>query len=188
MLVQLSGVPGAGKSTLARGLADATGSVVVDTDVLKSAIIASGVSVAAAGPATYATALALARDILEQGRSVVLDSPCRYADLLDAGIRIASEAGVRYGFIELRVQDWSVVRARLDARSPRASQVTSGSEPAPGTEWEFGTPEATLLAWQEQLVRPRADWLMLTAEAPTTNNLKAALCYLDVEHAPSRIS
>lgn len=188
MLVQLSGVPGAGKSTLARSVANATRFVVVDTDVLKSSLIASGVSVAAAGPATYQAPLALAADLLEQGKSVVVDSPCRYTELLNSGIRLAGEAGVRYGFIELRVRDWAVVLARLDARSPRASQVASGSAPVTGTEWEFGTPEATLLAWQEQLVHPGADWLRLQAEAPTKDNLEEALRYLNAEQSPSGIS
>jgi predicted kinase len=74
--------------------------VVLDTDVLKSALIAGGVPVASAGAPTYAAALALSRDLVAQGRSVILDSPCRYQELLDGGQAIAHDAGVRYGFIE----------------------------------------------------------------------------------------
>jgi predicted kinase len=133
VLVQLSGVPGAGKSTLARAIAESTGFVVVDTDVLKSSLITSGVSLAAAGSATYAAALALAQDLLDQGRSVVLDSPCRYRQLLDVGSRIASEVGVRYAFIELWTQDWSVVVARLNGLAARVSQVASGRAPRHAT-------------------------------------------------------
>ncbi|MFC7725448.1 AAA family ATPase [Nocardioides sp. GCM10028917] len=107
VLVQLSGVPGSGKSRLATSIAEATGFVVVDTDVLKSSIVGSGVPVAAAGPVTYGAALALAQDLLEQGRTVVLDSPCRYQQLLDSGRRKAGAHGVRYAFIELWVRDWS---------------------------------------------------------------------------------
>ena len=178
MLVQLSGVPGSGKSTIARSVAGATGFVVVDTDVLKSSIIDSGVTIAAAGPVTYAAALALAEDLLEQGRGVLLDSPCRYQDLLDSGRQIAHADGVRYAFIELWVQDWSAVMARLDARSPRPSQVASATAPVPGTEWEFGTAEETLATWQTQLVRPEHDWLRLNAESAANQNLSAALRYL----------
>lgn len=178
MLVQLSGVPGAGKSTLARAIAQATGLVVLDTDVVKSSLVGSGVSISAAGSATYAAALALTEDLLQQGKGVILDSPCRYLQLLDAGARIATEAGVRYGLIELWVRDWSVVMTRLDSRVPKVSQVASGSAPVPGTNWEFGTAEATLVAWQEQLVHPEVDWLRLHAEAPTRDNLAEALRYL----------
>ena len=159
VLVQLSGVPGSGKSRLARSIAEATGFVVVDTDVLKSSIVGSGVPVAAAGPVTYGAALALAQDLLEQGRTVVLDSPCRYRQLLDSGRRKAGALGVRYAFIELWVRDWSVVLGRLDERSPRVSQVASATAPVPGTEWEFGTPAATLEAWQNELIHPEHDWL-----------------------------
>jgi predicted kinase len=171
-------VPGSGKSTLARSVAGATDFVVVDTDVLKSSIIDSGVSTAAAGRVTYATALALAGDLLVQGRGVLLDSPCRYQELLESGRELAQASGVRYAFIELWVQDWSAVLARLDARSPRLSQVASATAPVPGTEWEFGTAEETLATWQTQLVRPEHDWLRLNAESAADQNFRAALRYL----------
>ena len=178
MLVQLSGVPGSGKSSLARSVAGVTGFVVIDTDVLKSSIIDSGVTVAAAGPVTYTAALALAQDLLEQGRGVLLDSPCRYQELLDSGRQIAHAHGVRYAFIELWVRDWAAVLARLDARSPRPSQVASATAPVPGTEWEFGTAEETLAAWQTQLVRPELDGLRLNSESAADQNLGEALSYL----------
>jgi predicted kinase len=178
VLVQLSGVPGSGKSTLARAVAGATGSVVLDTDVLKSSIVQSGVPVADAGPVTYAAALALAQDLLGQGRSVLLDSPCRYRELLDSGQQIARACGVRYAFIELWVRDWPVVLARLDDRSSKPSQVASATAPVPGTRWEFGTAQETLATWQTQLVRPHRDWLRLAAEGAANQNLRAALHYL----------
>ena len=178
MLVQLSGVPGSGKSTLARGLSATAGLVVLDTDVLKSALIDGGVAVAAAGRPAYLAALALAEDLLAQGRSVVVDSPCRYPALLDAGRDIARDAGVRYAFIELWATEVSFLLARLDTRAPRISQVASATDPVAGTEWELGTPEATLRAWQSQLVRPEEDWLRLDAQQPAASILAAALSYL----------
>ncbi|GAA5112627.1 hypothetical protein GCM10023339_15960 [Alloalcanivorax gelatiniphagus] len=159
-------------------MAAATGFVVVDTDVLKSSIIGSGVSVTSAGAVTYAAALALARDLMEQGRSVVLDSPCRYEALLDSGRTTAHACGARYAFIELWVTDWSVVLDRLDRRSARPSQVASATEPVPGTSWENGTAEATLRAWQTQLVRPDTGGLRLSAESQLERNLAAAIAYV----------
>jgi len=171
-------VPGSGKSTLARSVAAATGFVVLDTDVLKSSIVGSGVSVEAAGPVTYAAALALAQDLLEQGRSVLLDSPCRYQKLLDSGRQIAHAHGVRYAFVELWVQDWAAVLHRLDERSPKHSQVVSATAPVAGTDWEFATAQETLATWQTQLVRPEHDWLRLDAGNAVKDNLRAALRYL----------
>lgn len=178
MLVQLSGVPGVGKSRLARSIAAASNLVVLDTDVLKSSLIHSHVPVAQAGAVTYAAILAIARDLLEQGQDVLLDSPCRYQELLESGQQIASDHGVRYAFIELWVQDWTTVLARLDARSPMPSQVASATAPVPGTAWEFGTAEETLANWQSQLVRPEHDWLRLAAESASKHNVRAALRYL----------
>ena len=91
---------------------------------------------ALAGRPTYAAALALAADLVAQGRSVVLDSPCRYPQLLAAGQRLARDAGVRYAFIELWASDISALLPRLDRRRPLASQVASSTDPVPGTDWE----------------------------------------------------
>src|SRR5688572_14207341 len=72
VLLQLSGVPGSGKSTLARGLSAALGLVVLDTDVVKSALLSRDLGVGAAGPASYGVVLALAADLLTQGHEVVI--------------------------------------------------------------------------------------------------------------------
>lgn len=181
VLLQLSGVPGAGKSTLARAIAEVTPFVVIDTDVLKSALIHAGLSPVMAGPATYAAALAVAADLLAQGSSVVLDSPCRYRELLVEGVTIARDAGVRYGFVELWAEDVSVLLARLDRRTPKISQLASATDPVPGTDWEFGTGEATLQGWQRQLVHPESDCLRLDAEAPSDENLARVLGYLGMD-------
>ena len=150
----------------------------MDTDVLKSALIGSGISISDAGPATYSGALALSKSLLEQGRRVILDSPCRYLELLDGGRGIATRAGVPYKFIEVWAADTVVLLPRLDTRQPLVSQVASSAEPVPGTSWEFGTAAATLAAWREQLVRPGEDWLRLDAENASESNLALALEYL----------
>jgi predicted kinase len=160
MLLQLSGVPGAGKSTLARSLASDLDLVVLDSDVVKSALMATDVPFAAAGPATYAAVLAVAADLLAQGRSVVVDSPCRYAELLAAGQQVAADAEVPYRLLELWADDPAELLPRLTARAARPSQVTPAVSP-----WELGTPAETLRGWQEQLVRPETGWLRVDALA-----------------------
>ncbi|WP_165356756.1 AAA family ATPase [Nocardioides zhouii] len=85
MLVQMSGIPGTGKSTLAARLGERLGYVVLDTDVVKSALLRSGIPLEQSGRATYAATLDVAAHLLAQGQSVILDSPCRYPELLDAG-------------------------------------------------------------------------------------------------------
>ena len=171
----MSGIPGTGKSTLARAIGDTLGMVVLDTDVVKSALLRSGVPLQPAGPATYAVALGLAADLLSQGHAVVLDSPCRYRELLEDGQRTALDAGVAYRLVELWVDDVASVLPRLDARTPRPSQVASASQPPEGADWESGTPLATLSAWQDQLVRPTDGWIRLDATRPVEENLVRAL-------------
>jgi predicted kinase len=173
MLLQLSGVPGTGKSTLARGLAAGLDLVVLDTDVVKSALLSTDVSLRDAGRATYAAVLALAGDLLAQGRSVVVDSPCRYVDLLAAGQRVAADAGVPYRLIELWADDPADLLTRLTARDARPSQVTPAVP-----EWELGTPADTLRGWQEQLVHPPTGCLRVDALLPPEAVLDRAVAYL----------
>jgi predicted kinase len=179
VLVQLSGVPGSGKSTLARGLSETLGLVVLDTDVVKSALLSRDLGVEAAGPASYGVVLALVADLLAQGHQVVIDSPCRYPALLKSGQEVAEAAGVPYRFVELRIEDPAALLPRLDGRVPRPSQVASSSDPVPGTGWEHGTAEATMRAWQEQLVRPQDGYVRLDAALPPDELLHAALTGLE---------
>lgn len=179
MLIQLSGVPGSGKSTLARAIAVSRRSVVVDTDVIKSALLSEAIPFGEAGRATYAAALALAGDLLAQAHDVVLDSPCRYPELLESGMTAARTAGVPYGFIELTTDDLPLLLSRLDRRTPRRSQVASSTEPVVGTTWELGTAEATLTAWQHQLVRPERGALTLDAALDVTQHMALVTPYLD---------
>ena len=178
MLVQLSGVPGSGKSTLGRALARERGYVVLDTDVVKSALMEAGVAFVPAGRAAYLTVLAQARDLLAQGRRVVVDSPCRRRSLLETGRRIATDTGVRYGLLELWADDVATLLPRLEARAALPSQVTL-ARAAGGTPWEEGTVIATLAAWQRQMLRPPAGWLRLDAHAPVTENVRRAVAHLD---------
>ena len=178
MLIQLSGVPGSGKSTLARAISVSRGAVVLDTDVLKSALLVEGIALADAGRATYAGTVALAADLLEQGHDVLVDSPCGYPELLAATTAAASAAGVPFAFIELRTDDVGLLLSRLDRRLAKRSQVASATKPAAGTDWEFGTAEATLTTWQQQLVRPERGALTLDAALDPAQQLRLVDEYL----------
>lgn len=69
--IQMSGVPGAGKSTIASAVARQTGAVVIDHDVTKSALLVAAVPADLAGRASYDVLDALARHLLQQGHSVI---------------------------------------------------------------------------------------------------------------------
>ena len=90
MLVQMSGAPGSGKSTIARAVAAERGLVVIDHDVVKNAQLAAGLSFTQAGKLSYAVLLALAEDLLLQRQRVIIDSPCFYDELLEGGRAVAA--------------------------------------------------------------------------------------------------
>ena len=120
MLVQMSGAPGSGKSTIARRLAHERGLVILYHDVVKAAQLAAGLPFAQAGRLSYAVLLGLAEDLLRQGHRVVIDSPCFYDELLDCGQSIAARAGVAYRYIECVTDDLEVLDRRLRAHPRRA--------------------------------------------------------------------
>ena len=66
--LQMSGVPGSGKTTVARAVAEATEAVIIDHDVSKSALLNANVPVEIAGPASYQVLQALGSHLLNQGR------------------------------------------------------------------------------------------------------------------------
>jgi len=122
IFVQMSGAPGSGKSTIARSLAPLIGAVVIDHDITKTALLDWDIPVEAAGRASYGVLDALARDLLSQGRSVIFDSPCFYADLLERGLSLARAFGARYRYIECVVTDTEMLDRRLQARDTQRSQ------------------------------------------------------------------
>src|SRR5699024_2792240 len=85
-LVLVGGLPGTGKSTLAAGLADALGAVLIRSDVVRKELAGLSSDDSAPAPygagiyaptwtdATYHEVLRRAREALERGQTVVLDA------------------------------------------------------------------------------------------------------------------
>ena len=123
--LQMSGMPGTGKSTLAKAIARRMGCVVVDHDVVKSALLrATGNDLSSdqAGKISYAIDWDLIDYYLDQGHSVILDSPCIYDVALITGQRLAKKYGIPYKYIECQLKDMTQIDARLRRRSALLSQ------------------------------------------------------------------
>lgn len=178
LLVQMSGAPGTGKSTVARAIGSRTGAAVLDHDVTKSALLGAGVE-AVAGHASYQVLLALARSLLDQGVSVVLDSPCYYQELLDAGLSMAADTGACYRYVECATEDLADLTRRLRDRPRLRSQVqdlAAASARSAGGEMLSG--EELFREWIRNMKRPAHSYLRVDTSRPLGDCLPTVFAFL----------
>ena len=120
-LITFGGLPGTGKTTIARELARRLKAVYLRIDTLEHSLAASGAVVLAdLGPGGYLAAAALAVDNLNNGVAVVVDSVNPFAATRTIWRRAAGEAGVECFGIEVFCSDIREHRRRVEERSPDA--------------------------------------------------------------------
>ena len=131
-VIQMHGEPGSGKSTLARALGRSLGAVVLDKDVVKSALLRTDIHDPEAGAAAYEAYFALAESVLRQDYSIILDNPVFYPSIEAHGIRIAEDCGAMYIMVECRCDDSVELGRRLAARERLESQPVVPGHPQAG--------------------------------------------------------
>lgn len=114
MLVVLSGLPGVGKTTIARALADALGAVHVRIDSIEQALRSAGLKVEGEG---YRVAYAVTEDNLRLGRIVVADCVNPWPLTREEWRSVAVRAGVRAVDVEIVCSDRDEHRRRIESRS-----------------------------------------------------------------------
>lgn len=124
-LIQMSGYPGAGKSTVAANLSRRIPALVVDHDVIKSGILESGCDWGLASKLTYGVGKAMAEYYLQNGHSVLLDSACFYPEIIISGKALAEKYNAEYWYVECKVDDNGALENRLQMRVSHRSQRTS---------------------------------------------------------------
>ncbi|MGN7476347.1 AAA family ATPase [Solibacillus silvestris] len=126
--VQMSGFPGSGKSTLALEIARRTDCIVIDHDIVKSALLNSvaetGIDGKLAGKISYDIDFSLVGFYLSQGRSVILDSPCLYDEMVEKGMEVSRKYSVNYKYIECYLSDLAEINNRLKNRERKISQIS----------------------------------------------------------------
>ncbi|MEU4604121.1 AAA family ATPase [Kribbella sp. NPDC023972] len=177
-LLQMSGVPGSGKSTVAAYVVDTYRAVAVDYDVIRSAVLDAGFDVPSSAKAAYEVMYAQARHVLAQGHSVVMDSPCFWPRILTEGMEIAGEHDAAYRYIECQVRDLKVLDERL-RRRPRLRSHRRGVDYPPvdlGDELVDG--EALFRNGMDRVQRPSGDYLQLDMHRPLSEVLPEVDIYL----------
>lgn len=116
LLLQMHGEPGSGKTTLARALAPEIPAIHLDKDVVMTAMIRSRIPAEVSGPLSYETLWAFAASLLEQGHSVIIDSPAYWPEIERSGMRVARESSAAYVMIETACTDGAEIDRRLASR------------------------------------------------------------------------
>ena len=123
----MSGFPGSGKSTLSREIAKRTGAIIIDHDIVKSALLNSidevSIDGKLAGKISYNIDWPLVEFHLSRGHSVILDSPCLYEELIDKGTKLSVKYNVKYKYIECYLDDFKEINYRLKNRERMISQI-----------------------------------------------------------------
>jgi predicted kinase len=117
MLTILGGLPGSGKTTIARELARQIGAVHVRIDSIEQAIRDSGALSGAVNDAGYRAGYAVAEDNLRIGRTVIADSVNPLALTRDAWVAVANRAHVIAIEIEVTCSDAKEHRQRVETRA-----------------------------------------------------------------------
>ncbi|MGR9294641.1 AAA family ATPase [Rhizobium leguminosarum] len=115
MLIIFGGLPGSGKTTIARALAERLNAVHVRVDTIEQAIRASGIA-DDAGPAGYIVAYGIAGDNLTLGRTVIADSVNPLRITRSAWLSVAQAAGVTAAEVEVVCSDKAEHRYRVETR------------------------------------------------------------------------
>jgi predicted kinase len=115
--VVFAGLPGSGKSVLARGVADAIGATYLRIDSIESAIVATLMPFRD-NPVGYVIAERVAADQLAGGRDVVADAVNGVAAARDGWVALAERTGATLQFVEVRCSDAAEHRRRVESRGP----------------------------------------------------------------------
>jgi predicted kinase len=138
-LVISSGLPGVGKTGIARELASRIGAVHLRIDSIEQAMRSSQDSSRSLDDAGYRVAYALAEDNLRNGLTVIANSVNPIQLTRDAWVEVAKSAGVRAIEVEIQCSEVVEHRRRVEARTA-------------------DLPGLKLPAWEEVLSREYAPW------------------------------
>ncbi len=117
MLIVLGGLPGVGKTAIARELARAAGALHLRIDSIEQAIRQSALRVEVVEDAGYRAAYVVAEDNLKLGLTVIADSVNPLRATRAAWAAVATRAHVPIVEVEIMCSDTDEHRRRVEART-----------------------------------------------------------------------
>lgn len=117
MLIQICGLPGTGKSTLAARLAGRRPVVLLGIDVIEAAMWRNGLTPGQTGVAAYSVAHAVALPHLRRGQTVVADAVSAVGPARQGWRGTAEHGGVPLRVIETVCPDPAEHRRRVETRT-----------------------------------------------------------------------
>ncbi|MFF4113346.1 AAA family ATPase [Streptomyces sp. NPDC001714] len=117
MLIVIGGLPGTGKTTLARLLAARIDAVHLRIDTIEQGIVRSGLAQHPVGPAGYVIGYALAEEHLRQGLTVIAESVNPLAVTRDSWQSVGIRTAVDVVEVEVVCSDPAEHRDRVTTRS-----------------------------------------------------------------------
>jgi len=174
----MAGTSGVGKTTLAQRIASQTGAVVVDMDVIKSAALEAGTAWDMSGRVGYRVSHALADSLLNQGFSIILDSPCRFDFIVDSGTELAAKHKIPYAFIECVLTDADELNRRmLNRKRQRSQRLAPDQAPADASTDAMMDDKGSVIAHETKY--PKCPWLQVDTSEPMEQVLAKSLVYLE---------
>ncbi len=116
-LISFSGLPGVGKSTIAKALARDISAVYVRVDSIEAALKVSVLGVHEAEDAGYLAAANIAKDNLALGHNVVADTVNPVSETRALWAQVAADSGARLLNVEIVCSDKIEHRRRVETRS-----------------------------------------------------------------------
>jgi predicted kinase len=116
VLIVLGGLPGTGKSSIARRLAEKYAAMYLRIDTIEQALVRAGIYAREIGPEGYSIAYALAEENLRLGRIVVADSVNPIALTREAWRAAATKVGANVIEVEVCCSDAEEHRCRVETR------------------------------------------------------------------------